>query len=399
MIKTAQKRFVFITLSILFLVFSAIFGVMWGINGNNFAREIQGSLSDIEREYNNPEHGAEIARFFKKVAIIEISSYDTETKTGNSEIVYGENAFPAETVDELIYAACSASVSGSESGGSVGDVYFKAVNHAKLTIYAADMSEEAARFHSAIYKTLILLSVSFFALAIVVYGLSGKVFEPIKRILYKQKQFISDASHELKTPVSIISANADVIRTEDNKAYVDSIKKQVDRLKFLVNDLLSLARLDEGNVKTVKETFNLSDEVMQTVLPFDAVAFEKGKTLNCDIDENVIYEGSKDDVKHILNILLDNAVKYAASGGEIKVSLKKSGARIILSVYNDGSLIPEQDSDKIFERFYRGDESRSRESGGNGLGLSIAKSIATLNKWIISAKSAFGKSMTITLTL
>ena len=236
-------------------------------------------------------------------------------------------------------------------------------------------------------------------LGLIVWGLSAKVFEPIRYILAKQKQFISDASHELKTPVSIISANADVIKTEDNAQYVDSIKKQVERLNFLVSDLLTLARLDEGNVKRITEKFNLSDEVTQVALPFDAVAFEKGKTLECDIDPELMYEGAKDDVKKILNILLDNAVKYAQDNGNIRLSLKKIGAKYELSVYNDGSLIPESDSEKIFERFYRGDASRSRESGGNGLGLSIAKSIATANKWNISAKSVYGKSMTITLTL
>ncbi|MBO7526039.1 MAG: HAMP domain-containing histidine kinase, partial [Clostridia bacterium] len=385
MIKTAQRRFIAITLSILFTVFSVIFGAIWYINGNNFAREVQISLSDAEREYN--EHGE--TRPFRAVAVIEITS------AGNSLVVYGEDNFPQKTIDEIVNAAKQ-----GETDGNTGDVYYSVKRDgAKRTVYAVDLKMEADRYHSVLIKTFILLITSFIALALIVWALSSKVFNPIRYILAKQKQFISDASHELKTPVSIISANADVVRNNDNAQYVDSIKKQVERLKFLVNDLLTLARLDEGKVKTVKETFNLSDEVLQAALPFDAMAFEKGKTLNCDIENNVVFEGSKEGIKQIINILLDNAVKYAADGGEIKVSLKKSGARIIISVYNDGSLIPESDSQKIFERFYRGDASRSRDSGGNGLGLSIAKSIAISNKWNITAESVFGKSMTIFLTL
>ena len=387
MVKTAQKRFILITLSILFAVFAVIFGVMWGIAKNNFVRETHISLSEVEREY---AESGEI-RFFKAAAVIEISA------GGNKTVVYGEEKFTQETINAVSDAANSRQ---DDFGGNVGDAHFFAKRQgAGRTIYVVDMKEESARFHSLLTKTLILLAVAFSALAILVCVLSEKVFEPIKRILNKQKQFISDASHELKTPVSIISANTDVIETEENKAYTTSIKKQVERLNFLVNDLLTLARLDEGNVKTLKETFNLSGEVLQTALSFDAVAFEKGRTLNCDIEENVVYEGSKDAVKQIVNILLDNAVKYSAAGGEIRVSLKKQGAKILLSVYNDGSLIPESDAEKIFERFYRGDSSRARDLGGNGLGLSIAKGIAVANKWTIEAISVFGKSMTITLTL
>ena len=388
MIKTAQRRFILITLSILFVVFSVIFAVMWSISGSNFAHEVRNSLDEIERQYNVDK----TVRSFKPVAVVEISAYGTETGA-NFKVVYGENNFPDTQTAKIV------ELSRDAETGNDGNAYFMKKQGTKTLLYIVDMSVEAERFHSSLIKTLILLSVSFSALGLIVWGLSAKVFEPIRYILAKQKQFISDASHELKTPVSIISANADVVKTEENAQYVDSIKKQVERLNFLVSDLLTLARLDEGNVKRITEKFNLSNEIMQTALPFDAVAFERGKTLDCDIAPNIMYEGAKDDVKKILNILLDNAVKYAQDSGNIKVSLKKIGAKIELSVYNDGSLIPENDSEKIFERFYRGDISRSRESGGNGLGLSIAKSIATANKWNISARSVYGKSMTITLTL
>lgn len=387
MIKTAQRRFILITLSILFIVFTVIFGAIWMITSENFARDTQISLNDVERQYQDDNS----AKYFKPVIIAKISY------GGNTTPIYrDEQKYSEEEMKEIVDYAFSRDA----ETGNYGDAYFmKKKQGAEIMLYVTDMSVEAEMFHSALLKTLILLSASFVALGLIVWGLSAKVFEPIRYILAKQKQFISDASHELKTPVSIISANADVVKTDDNAQYVDSIKKQVERLNFLVSDLLTLARLDEGNVKSITERFNLSDEITQTALPFDAVAFEKGKTLDCDITPNVMYEGAKDDVKKILNILLDNAVKYSADGGKIKVSLKKAGAKIELSVYNDGSLIPERDSEKIFERFYRGDLSRSRESGGNGLGLSIAKSIATANKWNISALSVYGKSMTITLTL
>ncbi len=387
MIKTAQRRFILITSAILFAVFTVIFGVIFGINRNSFSREVHISLSAVEREYT--ENGE--IRFFKAAAVIEISA------GGNRNVVCGEDAFTQETINAVLDAVNSRQ--GDFIGNAENAYFFAKRQGAWRTVYVVDMTEEVARLNSSVLQTLLIIGISFLALCAVVWGLSAKIFEPIKRIFDKQKQFISDASHELKTPVSIIAANTDVIETEENKAYTASIKKQVERLNFLVNDLLHLARLDEGNTKTLKENFNLSHEVTQAVLPFDAVAFEKDKTLNCDIEDNIYYNGAKDAVKQIINILLDNAVKYSAAGGEIKVSLKKQGAKIVLSVYNDGSLIPESDSEKIFERFYRGDASRARDSGGNGLGLSIAKSLAANNNWIIEANSVFGKSMTITLTL
>ncbi|MBQ9485248.1 MAG: HAMP domain-containing histidine kinase [Clostridia bacterium] len=391
MIKTAQKRFILITLSIVFTVLSVIFLVMWQITGENLSREINISLINAENEYNVGSS----PRLGKYVAVIKVEYYDTATGACSYELTSDER-FSEETVKKVIAAAFSC---GADRGNA-GDVFFKTQSRgAETIIFAVDMHEKITGFHSALIKTLILLLTVFVALAVIVFILSAKVFEPIKLILAKQKQFISDASHELKTPVSIISASADVIRTEDNAVYADSIKQQVERLKFLINDLLTLARLDEGNIKSVKETFDLSENVIKTALPFDAVAFENGKSLDCDIEKNVIYEGDANSVRQILNILLDNAVKYAADGGKILVSLKKTGGKIALSVYNDGSLIREKDSAKIFERFFRGDDSRSRESGGNGLGLSIAKSIAAANKWTIIAQSVYDVSMTVTLYL
>lgn len=226
-------------------------------------------------------------------------------------------------------------------------------------------------------------------------GLSFKIFQPIKESLYKQRKFISDASHELKTPIAVISANADVLKTNEENRYLDSIKSQTKRLNLLVTDMLTLARMDESHKTLVKETFCLSDVVTEAVLPFDAVSFENGKVLLSEIEKNVEYYGNRESVKKMIDILLDNAVKYATKGGTIKVTLVKT----TLIVTNSGSDVKDADSNKIFERFYRGESSRSRETGGSGLGLAIAKSIATQNGWNITAKSRYGESMTITVEM
>ena len=221
MVKKAQIRFIAVTMTILFAVFAVIFGVMWAISGENLMREIQISVDDVEKQYN----GETSERFPKVAAVVEVSDYGNFTlKDGDAEI------FSTELLEKIAESVKSVP---STKTGNVDDFYYKKTRDgAAWTVFIVDMSFETARFHSLLLKTLITLTAVLFALFFVVWAFSAKVFEPIKRILANQKQFISDASHELKTPVSIISANADVVRTEENAAYVDSIKKQVERLKF-----------------------------------------------------------------------------------------------------------------------------------------------------------------------
>jgi signal transduction histidine kinase len=223
------------------------------------------------------------------------------------------------------------------------------------------------------------------------------VFQPIVESNLKQKQFISNASHELKTPLAVISANADVLKQAGDNTWLSNIRSQTNRMNVLVGDMLTLAKMDEGKINLINTAFSLSELVVNSTLPFDAVAFEKGKTIDVDVDENVNIVGDEESAKKIINILLDNAVKHADERGEIKVSLKKENGRIALTVFNSGSLVPNIDSSKVFERFYRGDSSRARESGGSGLGLAIARGIADANKWKISAESQYGISMSITV--
>ena len=185
----------------------------------------------------------------------------------------------------------------------------------------------------------------------------------------------------MRTPVAIISANADVLKNFiDNNGYLDSIKTQTKRLEKLVSDMLALAKTDEEKIVLAKEEFSVSDEVLEAVLPYEAILFENGKTLLTDVDANLKYVGDRQSFKTVLGILIDNAIKHSDKKATIKVSLKKEAGKITLKIFNTGSLIREEDSAKVFERFYRGDGSRSRDSGGSGLGLSIAKSLADANK-------------------
>ncbi|MBO5066805.1 MAG: HAMP domain-containing histidine kinase, partial [Clostridia bacterium] len=325
------------------------------------------------------------------VAIVPISP------DSNLEFIkrYDKNTFTEEQVNQLILAIRSHPF----TYGSVGNVYYKLIpKDSNYLLVASDMSDFTALYAKNVLNTFLSIGVVYVLLFLVVWRLSFTVFQPLRESLYKQKQFISNASHELKTPLSIISANVDVISSDGENKWAQNIKHQTKRMDGLVADMLTLAKMDEEKIKINPIEFNLSEEIINDVLPFDAVAFEKGKTLDLDVENDIIYKGDLQSVKKIVNILLDNAVKHADVGGQIVVTLKKENGKIIFAVYNSGSKVPNFDSNKVFERFYRADASRSRDSGGgSGLGLAIAKGIADANKWKISANSVFNQSMTITV--
>ena len=255
-------------------------------------------------------------------------------------------------------------------------------------------------------KSLVLTTVSIGSVSVLVFfglsvALSFWLVCPVKDTLEKQKRFISDASHELKTPIAVISANADVLEAEigDNK-WLSYIRDDAARMSELVNELLSLARLDDkSGHKLIMSEFSLSDAVLQTALPFESRMFEMGKNYDVDVQSDIVYKGDESAVKHIVSILIDNAVKYSDEKAEIKVKLYTKQNKKIIEVYNTGNGIPEDKLEKIFERFYREDEARNRKSGGYGLGLSIAREIVRQHSGSICAKSEYGKWVSFIVTL
>lgn len=388
MVKKAQIQFICITMTILFAVFAAILGVAYYVCRLSCHTSIIDKLSRLERSYEISVRGD--TSFSLQDGLIVLKN----PTAYSYEILDGSDLFDTNKISEIVNASFSRYPEVSAS--SIGKIYYRIslVRGGQLLV-AADMTYYFEKAVTNTLRVLLFLVVFYFILFFVVWGFSYKIFQPIKESLYKQRKFISDASHELKTPIAVISANADVLKTNEENRYIDSIKSQTKRLNLLVTDMLTLARMDESHKTLVKETFCLSDVVTEAVLPFDAVSFENGKVLLSEIEKNVEYYGNRESVKKMIDILLDNAVKYATKGGTIKVTLVKT----TLIVTNSGSDVKDADSNKIFERFYRGESSRSRETGGSGLGLSIAKSIATQNGWNITAKSRYGESMTITVEM
>ena len=243
--------------------------------------------------------------------------------------------------------------------------------------------------HKRIIKSLNLSLFIFLILTIVIYLCSKKITkwitEPVKESFEKQKTFIADASHELKTPLSVIIASSELLLEEQNNKWAETIKTESLRMNSLVTDLLDLATTE--NVEITKENKNLSKIVELSVLTFEAKAYEKNIKIKYNIDDNIMMTVNENNMKELVEILLDNALKHTFPNKKIIVNLKNNQNNIELSVINYGNNIPKGEEEKIFERFYRVDKSRNRNENRYGLGLAIARNIVLNHNGKITASS------------
>ncbi len=269
----------------------------------------------------------------------------------------------------------------------------------KLVIFV-DASREIMSFRSFLSASVLAGLVGLTLVFILVLIFSGIAIKPVAESYEKQKRFITDASHEIKTPLAIINSANEVIEIENGESdWTKSINNQVKRLSSLTQELVLLSRMDEESYKPKKTDFNLSDVCLETAHSFDAVAQTSEKTYNVSITPDVRFEGDEENIRQLISLLLDNAMKYSDVHGSVTLSLNSSGKNKILTVENTVDEIKKGDLNVLFERFYRSDSSRSSETGGSGIGLSVAKAIVTAHGGKITARSPDGKSVVITAIL
>ena len=271
--------------------------------------------------------------------------------------------------------------------------YLKHKNKNGLEIAFIDRSDEIDTLNSLITTSILVGVLSLSAFFIISIFLSKWAIKPAEEAFDREKQFIADASHELKTPLTTILANSEILLSHKNETissqikWIEYIKLESERMRGLVNDLLFLTKLGyKENIISFKE-INLTDLVWSVILPFESLIFENNKKLESNIDSDIFFMGNENQIKQLVVILVDNAIKYCSEKGTIKISLNKNQNKINMCVNNSGAPIPKEEQKYIFERFYRVDKSRVREKGGYGLGLSIAKEIVELHKGQISVIS------------
>lgn len=254
-------------------------------------------------------------------------------------------------------------------------------------------------------QALLLISchvslLSLFIVFVLIVIFSRRAIEPYMKNAERQKRFITDAGHELKTPLTSISTSVDILELEHGSdEWTDNIRRQIGRMTNLTENLVMLSRLDEELPFPDKQCFCLSDAVRETAEPFETLAKAQGKGYSQKIDEDLFMEGDRATIQQMVSILLDNAMKYSNPDGEICLEVYQKYKKRYIEVSNTCELEDTANLDRLFDRFYRPDASRSRHTGGSGIGLSIARAVAEQHGGTIRAESADGKRIRFVVVL
>ena len=383
MIKKLRRKFVAICMALITAILAVVFLLVYVAIEQNIEDLSQQVLHRVIQEDNlfpstmtRPDFGFP-AFGGDRVQL----PYFTVNIWGDTAYVTGGTYANLEDT-EILQDILSDCLSQSAAEGTISAYhlrYLRQDNGLFLKIAFVDMSMEQAMLRNMMASYLTIALTALVLLFIVSVLLSYWATRPVAKAWNQQKQFLSDASHELKTPLTVILSNAELLETtsmEERPArWVDNVRSEALRMKMLVDQMLTLAHSDNIARSAPLTKLSLSDIVYDCVLAFEPVAFESGKALEYQIAEETFVLGDSDKLRQLVSVLLDNAIKYGADGGTITLSLQKTDRQVKLTVSNPGEPIPAEQLPHLFERFYRADSSRGEKSGF-GLGLPIAASIA-----------------------
>ena len=306
-----------------------------------------------------------------------------------------------DMADAVEYAQ-EALESGKERGFIDDYRWRKADTEDGALLLFLDCGRNLDTFRSFLLTSIAVSALGLLAVFLLILAFSGRVVRPVAESYEKQKRFITDAGHEIKTPLAIIEADADVLEMEleGESEWLSDIRLQTRRLTDLTNDLVYLSRMEERADGAPFVDFPLSDVVDETAQSFHSRAMQKRQTFTGELERGLTLHGDEKAIRQLVSILLDNAVKYAPEDGEIRLKLARQGRYAALSVWNTTETrIPRESLDKLFDRFYRTDPSRSSETGGHGIGLSIAKAVVGAHRGKITAETDDEQSLRITALL
>jgi len=396
-----RKKFIYFSVGIIAIVLLSIMAFVNVTNFYNLKRssdellktlvENNGVMPSFKLNDNSKEE--------KTVYLKNFSNRFFTVKTDNKKNVITVNT------DDVFFTSASEAVeyakdvlSSGKSRGYYGGFKYVVENteNGKLIAFV-DVVKDFDVFYSNLGNSVVI---SFFVLGFVTFFsfvLSKKAVAPMVQAYEKQNAFITDASHELKTPLAIINTSADVLEMESGESkWTGNIHKQVNRLNGLIGNLISLTKLEESDDLDRLE-FSLSDTLDDCVMDVKDYALSLDKNIVTDIEKDISFKGDEKLIRQVIGILLDNAIKYAREKSDINVKLTKQNKKIVFTVENEADNLEIKNYNILFERFYRADSSRNSKTGGYGIGLSIAQSIVLKHKGKISADSFDGERIVFTV--
>ena len=405
MLKRLRRKFTAITMLLVGLVLAGVLGsslfssalTQRGIVVQILQRAITDGIATVTVGDSSDSQSAELML----AVVVDV------TQDG---VIFDRTSFVANVSDETLREVVRQALESKESSGRCEGyeiAWMKTEASWGWRIAFVDTYLRGATLRAQALSSLAIFVVSMGAVFVVAYTLSGWVLRPVSRAWEQQRRFVSDASHELKTPLAVILANTQILQGMDGlppdaERWVSSTSDEATHMKSLVEDLLTLARADEqGSERAqVRKEVALSDLVERCALEFDPVAFERGCSIECSAERGLSVLGDQDQLARLVRTLVDNATKYAEGGSVVLVSLSREGRRARLQVNNRGDVIPPEDMAHLFDRFYRTDEARERkETGGFGLGLAIASSIVEAHGGKIGVTSTAEDGTTFTVSL
>ena len=367
-------------------------------NGGQFPKR-EGSMKHKERnrdwffEELSPELSPELA-YESRYFTVRLSSEGNVTSVDTGKIT----AVDTDTAKEY---AVKLWKSGRKSGFVSSYRYLRSDEECDTVIIFLDCRSRVSSFRSFLIYSVVVSLAGMVSVAVLVLLLSKMVMKPVQESYEKQKSFITDAGHEIKTPLTIIDADATILEMEcgDDNEWIQDIRAQTKRLTALTKDLIYLSRMEEEKPQVQNIDFPLSDVITEAAQPFRSLAKVQEKTFTVDVEPMLNLCGDEKAITQLVSILLDNALKYSDEHGTISLKAHARGKNICIEVFNTAESVDTSELGRLFDRFYRADKSRNSETGGYGIGLSIAKAVVEAHKGRISASSADGKSLLITVIL
>lgn len=391
--KTSNKIFfsLFLILSIvIFYIFSAAFYSNYKMQYDIVRRafnQISSSKQEFNPNFNIPP--VDKTNFQQQKIYLGFTVYDVRLDANGQlkDIISFVEGGPDFSQIEAIAREI---ISEHKTSSSIGNLLFQKYAYAfhDNGFMLIDLTPVTVSLRAALAQTIILIMVSECIVLLFAYLLTKWIMKPVIVSFERQKEFVADASHELKTPLSIIIASSEMYDQDHSQKWIDNIKNEAERMSSLVKKLLDLSRSEQASV--VMEGLNLSKIVEKSILTMESLFYDKQLNLNYNIDEEIYLECNSEQMKELTHILIDNAIQHCDKHGYVNIFLTRNRRKIIFKVENTGEPIPLQEQDNIFERFYRSDASHNRKDNHYGLGLAIAKNIVEKHHGTISARSDHG---------